>query len=33
VKSVAAKDFTTATDSATNLSRTCRACHTFYKKS
>jgi hypothetical protein len=33
VKSVAAKDFNTATDSATSLSRTCRACHTFYKKS
>jgi hypothetical protein len=33
VKSVAVKDFNTATDSATTLSRTCRACHTFYKKS
>lgn len=33
VKSVAAKDFNTATDSATTLSRTCRTCHTFYKKS
>lgn len=33
VKSVAAKDFDTATDAATSISRTCRACHTFYKKS
>ena len=33
VKSVAAKDFGTASDSATTLSRTCRTCHTFYKKS
>jgi hypothetical protein len=33
VKSVAEKDFTKATDEATHLSRTCRACHTFYKKS
>jgi hypothetical protein len=33
IKSVAAKDFGTATDSATDLSRTCRTCHTFYKKS
>ncbi len=27
------KDFTGASESATELSRTCRACHTFYKKS
>jgi hypothetical protein len=33
IKSVAVKDFGTATDSATDLSRTCRTCHTFYKKS
>jgi hypothetical protein len=33
IKSVAAKDFSTASDSATTLSRTCRTCHTFYKKS
>lgn len=33
VKSVGSKDFTTASDSATTLSRTCRTCHTFYKKS
>ena len=33
VKSVATKDFGTASDSATTLSRTCRTCHTFYKKS
>ena len=33
IKSVADKDFTTASDSATTLSRTCRTCHTFYKKS
>jgi len=33
VKSVASKDFGTASDSATTLSRTCRTCHTFYKKS
>ena len=33
VKSVGAKDFGTATESATTLSRTCRTCHTFYKKS
>jgi len=29
---VAHNDFDTATDSATTLSRTCRTCHTFYKK-
>lgn len=33
VKSVGAKDFNKAQDSATSLSRTCRTCHTFYKKS
>ena len=32
VKSVAANNFDAATDSATTLSRTCRTCHTFYKK-
>ncbi len=30
---VGARDFDGAQDSATELSRTCRACHTFYKKS
>lgn len=33
VKSVAASDFDTATNASTTLSRTCRTCHTFYKKS
>ncbi len=33
VKSVATKDFTAASESATTLSRNCRTCHTFYKKS
>lgn len=33
VKSVTAQDFDTATHSATNISRNCRTCHTFYKKS
>ena len=33
VKSITAKDFDSATNSATVLSRTCRTCHTFYKKS
>lgn len=33
VKSVGNKDFTAASESATALSRNCRACHTFYKKS
>ena len=33
VKSVAAKDYGAASDSATTLSRNCRTCHTFYKKS
>jgi len=30
---VSAGDFDAATESATTLSRTCRSCHTFYKKS
>ncbi len=30
---VGSKDFTGASESATELSRTCRACHTFYKQS
>jgi hypothetical protein len=29
---VAANNFDSATTAATNLSRTCRTCHTFYKK-
>jgi ribosomal protein L9 len=33
VKSVGSKDFGTASEAATTLSRTCRTCHTFYKKS
>jgi hypothetical protein len=33
VKSVTSQDFDTATNSATTLSRNCRTCHTFYKKS
>jgi hypothetical protein len=33
VQQVAQKDFAKAQDSATALSRTCRSCHTFYKKS
>jgi hypothetical protein len=33
VKSVGANDFDTATNASTTLSRTCRTCHTFYKKS
>jgi hypothetical protein len=32
-RSVSAGDFDAATNSATTLSRTCRSCHTFYKKS
>ncbi|MGZ5780098.1 MAG: hypothetical protein ACXWIN_03970 [Burkholderiaceae bacterium] len=32
VKYVEGKNFDAATDSATALSRTCRTCHTFYKK-
>lgn len=33
VKAVTAQDFDKATDAATTISRTCRTCHTFYKKS
>jgi hypothetical protein len=29
---VKAKDFRSATDAATELSRTCKTCHNFYKK-
>ena len=32
-KSVTAGDFDAATNAATTLSRNCRSCHTFYKKS
>ena len=32
VQSVTANDFDKATDSATALSRTCKTCHSFYKK-
>ena len=32
VQSVAANDFDAASNAATTLSRTCRTCHTFYKK-
>ena len=32
VAAVGHNDFDTATESATTLSRTCRTCHTFYKK-
>lgn len=32
IGSVSSGDFSTATDAATDLSRTCRTCHTFYKK-
>jgi hypothetical protein len=32
-KSISASDYDAATNSATALSRTCRTCHTFYKKS
>lgn len=31
-QSVATNNFESASDSATTLSRTCRTCHTFYKK-
>ncbi len=31
-KFVEAKDFDNATNAATDLSRTCKTCHTFYKK-
>lgn len=33
VKAVTAQDFDTATNAATTMSRNCRTCHTFYKKS
>lgn len=33
VKAVGDKQFEAATDAATNISRACRTCHTFYKKS
>ena len=32
MKQVQANDYTAATDTATDLSRTCKTCHTFYKK-
>jgi len=32
VNSVTANNFDAATDAATTLSRTCKTCHTFYKK-
>jgi hypothetical protein len=32
IKHVAVKNFDAATDASTTLSRTCRSCHTFYKK-
>jgi hypothetical protein len=32
VDSVTANNFDAATDAATTLSRTCRTCHSFYKK-
>lgn len=32
-QSIAAKDFDAATHGATALSRTCKTCHNFYKKS
>jgi hypothetical protein len=33
VKAVGSQQFEAATDSATEISRACRSCHTFYKKS
>ncbi len=33
LRSVAANDYAAATDAATALSRTCKTCHNFYKKS
>ncbi|MCV2361273.1 hypothetical protein LNV08_20095 [Paucibacter sp. TC2R-5] len=33
IKQVGASQFDAATDSATAISRACRSCHTFYKKS
>jgi hypothetical protein len=32
IQSVNKKNFDAASDAATDLSRTCRTCHTFYKK-
>lgn len=32
VNDVAQNNFDAATEAATNISRTCRTCHTFYKK-
>jgi hypothetical protein len=32
VNSVTANDYDAATNAATTLSRTCKTCHTFYKK-
>ena len=32
-QAIAARDFGAATHSATELSRTCKTCHNFYKKS
>ncbi|SDF11242.1 hypothetical protein SAMN05428966_112256 [Massilia sp. PDC64] len=32
VDAVTSNDFDKATDAATTLSRTCKTCHTFYKK-
>ena len=33
LQSVSSSDFGAATDSATTLSRTCKTCHNYYKKS
>jgi O6-methylguanine-DNA--protein-cysteine methyltransferase len=33
LQSVSASDFGAASDSATTLSRTCKTCHNYYKKS
>jgi cytochrome c556 len=33
LQSLSPKDFDTATNSATALSRSCKTCHNFYKKS
>ena len=33
IRQVSASDFDGATNSATSLSRTCKTCHNFYKKS
>ncbi|HET7867580.1 MAG TPA: hypothetical protein VFL86_24510 [Burkholderiaceae bacterium] len=32
VSFIEAKDFSAATDAATDLARTCKTCHNFYKK-